>query len=279
MEFSTEKELQAYAVNKLQRKGIKCQAEFPVGTQEGRIDILTDEHIIECKLSLNRKNAYEAIGQLNHYKNFIQEEKELVILTAHISSSNLKKIIENTGIKIWLAPDCFSTQEDQSTSDCQDFQNRTNPYMNDHEKIDESELEDQDRYEYPRFRIRWTFRSEASNLGFSGKFIYRCRWILRHEFNDVAIYLKRLEDPPSRYEEELMKALEDFDIIQKTVMTSTLEIAMRRFESGIEKTTKSMFGVIEYTVYDFATGKEFNEELSVKSPTLLDLWRKLFRKM
>lgn len=155
--------------------------------------------------------------------------------------------------------------------------------MNDQKNVDESELENQDSYEYPRLRIRWTFRSEASNLGFSGKFIYRCRWILRHEFNDVAIYLKRLEDPPSyyeeNYEEKIMKALEDFDIIQKTVMMSILEIAKRRLESGVEKTRKSMFGVIEYTVYDFATGKEFNEELSVKSPSLLALWRKLFRKM
>jgi hypothetical protein len=259
MEFSTEKELQTYAANKLQRKGIKCQTEFSVGIQEGRIDILTDEHIIECKLSLNRKKTYEAIGQLNHYKNCIKKEKELVILTTYISSFGLKKIIENAGIKLWIAPDCFLIQENQVESDSQ---NRQNLYMNDHKNMDESELEDQGSYEYPKLRIRWTLRYGASNLGFSGKFIYRCRWTLRHEFDEIAIYLKIEQFPPSIDEEKMLKAIADFSAIQEAVMSSASDITKRRLHSGIEKTRKYMNDIIEYTIYDFATGKEFHKELS-----------------
>ncbi|MBD1915338.1 MULTISPECIES: hypothetical protein [Cyanophyceae] len=134
--------------------------------------------------------------------------------------------------------------------------------MNNYKNIDEDELEDQNGFEYPKLRIRWTLRYGASNLGFSGRFIYRCRWILRHEFDEVAIYLKLEQCPSYISEEKMWKALMDFHIIQEIVMSSASDIAKRRFDSGIEKERKFMSSMIEYTIYDFATGKDFYRELN-----------------
>lgn len=135
--------------------------------------------------------------------------------------------------------------------------------MNYHKNTDENELEDQNHFEYPKLRIRWTLRYGAFNLGFSGEFVYRCRWVLRHEFDDVAVYLKTNYAPSHNlYEEEILKAITDFNIIKEIVISSASEITKRRFFSGVEKTSKYIDGVIKYTIYDFATGKEFDGDLS-----------------
>lgn len=71
MRFSTEKALQDYCLQILQRKGIPAQAE--VWTKSGiRADLVTDDAVIEIKKVLTREAIWQASGQAQAYQRDLQ---------------------------------------------------------------------------------------------------------------------------------------------------------------------------------------------------------------
>ena len=100
MSFRNEKEFQSWLVKKLKAEGQYLGHEVPVGGGLGRIDILTQSAIIECKLSLTRESANEASGQLHYYQRFYPG-KRLVIATPRIVDEQAHTRMTASGIEVW----------------------------------------------------------------------------------------------------------------------------------------------------------------------------------
>jgi len=67
---------------KLEQSQIEYKNQFIVNN--GRIDILTNEYIIEIKYGSNRSTIFEAIGQLKFYSLFFPNKKLKIITTGKI---------------------------------------------------------------------------------------------------------------------------------------------------------------------------------------------------
>ncbi len=66
----------------------------------GRVDILTDNELIEVKRELSRKNIHSAIGQLMLYKNFFKGRKLTIAGYFHSELSRLSAYIADIGIDV-----------------------------------------------------------------------------------------------------------------------------------------------------------------------------------
>ena len=99
MSFRSEQEFQAWLVQKLKDEGQYLGHEVSVGGGLGRIDILTQSAVIECKLSLTRESANEASGQLHYYQRFYPG-KRLVIATPQILDENARTRMTASGIEV-----------------------------------------------------------------------------------------------------------------------------------------------------------------------------------
>ena len=75
--FDNERELQETFGDFLESLGHAVTLE--ITTPEGRIDILTNRYLIECKHHLNRKNGYEAIGQLVSYSAYYPHHEKIIV--------------------------------------------------------------------------------------------------------------------------------------------------------------------------------------------------------
>ncbi|MDJ0704954.1 MAG: SH3 domain-containing protein [Leptolyngbyaceae cyanobacterium MO_188.B28] len=75
--FKNERELQETFGDFLESLGHAVTLE--ITTAEGRIDILTNQYLIECKHHLNRKNGYEAIGQLVSYSAYYPHHQKIIV--------------------------------------------------------------------------------------------------------------------------------------------------------------------------------------------------------
>ena len=100
MSFRSEQEFQAWLVQKLKAEGQYLGHEVTVGGGLGRIDILTESAVIECKLSLTRESGNEASGQLHYYQRFYPG-KRLVIATPQILDENAHTRMTASGIEVW----------------------------------------------------------------------------------------------------------------------------------------------------------------------------------
>ena len=100
MSFRSEQEFQAWLVQKLKDEGQYLGHEVSVGGGLGRIDILTQSEVIECKISLTRESANEASGQLHYYQRFYPG-KRLVIATPQIVDENARTRMTASGIEVW----------------------------------------------------------------------------------------------------------------------------------------------------------------------------------
>ena len=100
MSFRNEKEFQSWLVQKLKAEGQYLGHEVSVGGGLGRIDILTQSAIIECKLSLTRESANEASGQLHYYQRFYPG-KRMVIATPRIVDEQAHTRMTASGIEVW----------------------------------------------------------------------------------------------------------------------------------------------------------------------------------
>ena len=100
MSFRSEQEFQAWLVQKLKDEGQYLGHEVSVGGGLGRIDILTQSDVIECKLSLTRESANEASGQLHFYQRFYPG-KRLVIATPRIMDEQAHTRMTASGIEVW----------------------------------------------------------------------------------------------------------------------------------------------------------------------------------
>ena len=100
MSFRSEQAFQAWLVQKLKAEGQYLGHEVTVGGGLGRIDVLTQSSVIECKLSLTRESANEASGQLHYYQRFYPG-KRLVIATPQILDENARTRMTASGIEVW----------------------------------------------------------------------------------------------------------------------------------------------------------------------------------
>ena len=100
MSFRSEQEFQAWLVQKLKAEGQYLGHEVTVGGGLGRIDILTESAVIECKISLTRESANESSGQLHYYQRFYPG-KRLVIATPQILDENARTRMIASGIEVW----------------------------------------------------------------------------------------------------------------------------------------------------------------------------------
>jgi hypothetical protein len=279
MYFATEKELQDYAVAYLHAKGFKCRTEVRVGSRTGgRIDILTEDHLIECKLTLNRKTAYEAIGQLQYYKSNIKGDRQLIILACYIKRPELISLIENAGIDLWISPNCFEDVKLDEENDSKIQKTRNNVVTQDErdvevdkgediESIEEDFDEDPRLYKYPKLFIAWKQES-PSGLNLSGSFYYRCKWVDRYDFDEVSIALKQGKKPILLYEEEFEQALQDFeDISEEVWQNSGKQMALKMEELGIDIDKgipdKYLPREILYEIRDTLTGRTFARKIEL----------------
>ncbi len=100
MSFRSEQAFQTGLVQKLKAEGQYLGHEVTVGGGLGRIDILTELAVIECKLTLTRESANEASGQLHYYQRFYPG-KRLVIATPQILDENARTRMTASGIEVW----------------------------------------------------------------------------------------------------------------------------------------------------------------------------------
>lgn len=103
MDFNSERELQKFLAEWLSTLGHRCDLEVPAGG--GRIDILTQQYLIEVKLTLSRRNLNEAAGQVRTYE--VDYPGHQVIIAGLTPSSgqeescNMAGRLKSAGLDVW----------------------------------------------------------------------------------------------------------------------------------------------------------------------------------
>ena len=103
MKFADEFELQAAITYWLQSKGHNVQREVHCGG--GRVDILTDEHLIEVKPYLTRDAQFQALGQLQTYDNEYPDHQKVIaglLPTNNKPALSTANRIEGEGVHVWF---------------------------------------------------------------------------------------------------------------------------------------------------------------------------------
>ena len=119
---SEKNDVQVPMFEKLVKEGSTPRFEHVVEDQ-GSIDILTDNEIIECKISLTRNTAYAAVGQLLHYASFFPEHN-LVIAVKQIASGKALAVALKQGISVY---DLSQLEEGKALSSCKILSESTKP--------------------------------------------------------------------------------------------------------------------------------------------------------
>ena len=90
--------------NWLVENGYRPQLEVKVG--DGRVDIVTDTQIIECKQFLTRETGYAAAGQLDYYSNFFPNHQKAVAVYGIKDEAALSRL-RQSGIEIYTTANAF----------------------------------------------------------------------------------------------------------------------------------------------------------------------------
>jgi len=102
MNFSSERELQDFLISYLENKGYNCYKEF-VLPSGGRIDILTDYYVVECKHVLNATSLDKAAGQLlGRYMPYFRDHRPVIAGLSSDSGRTVAESIRNGGVEVWF---------------------------------------------------------------------------------------------------------------------------------------------------------------------------------
>lgn len=102
MNFGSERELQDFLISYLEDKGQRCYKEF-VLPSGGRIDILTDYYVIECKHVLNSVNLDKAAGQLlGRYMPYFREHRPVIAGLSSDGGRTTAESLINGGVEVWF---------------------------------------------------------------------------------------------------------------------------------------------------------------------------------
>lgn len=103
MIFNNEEELQDFLIAYLESRGFNCYKEFTLPSR-GRIDILTNHHVIECKHILNSVNLDKAAGQLlGRYMPYFREHKPIIAGLSSESGRTVAESLRNDGgVEVWF---------------------------------------------------------------------------------------------------------------------------------------------------------------------------------
>jgi hypothetical protein len=111
MRFSNEEELQDFLISYLEHRGMNCLKEF-VLPNAGRIDILTDHYVIECKHKLNSASLDKAAGQLlGRYIHYFPEHKAVIAGLASDNGRTTAASLMSGGTQVWFIDEIEDIQE------------------------------------------------------------------------------------------------------------------------------------------------------------------------
>ena len=148
MRFDNEGELQDFLISYLESRGNNCQKEV-VLPNSGRIDILTDYYVIECKHTLSSANLDKAAGQLlGRYIHYFPDRKAVIAGLASDNGRATAASLRSGGTQVWFIDEI---------EDIQDFYEEIYGYP------DEYEIEEE-----PIFYTSGNYHSDSS--GESGCF-------------------------------------------------------------------------------------------------------------
>ena len=102
MNFSNERELQDFLISYLADKGHNCYKEFSLPSG-GRIDILTDYYVVECKHVLNAVSLDKAAGQLlGRYMPYFRDRIPVIAGLSSDSGRTVAESLRNGGVEVWF---------------------------------------------------------------------------------------------------------------------------------------------------------------------------------
>jgi hypothetical protein len=111
MIFSNEGDLQDFLISYLENRGEKCFKEF-VLPNGGRVDILTDHYVIECKHILNSANLYKAAGQLlGRYMHNFPGRKAVIAGLASEGGRTTAESLRSSGTQVWFIDEIEDIQD------------------------------------------------------------------------------------------------------------------------------------------------------------------------
>ena len=102
MRFASELELQRSLAQALREKGFDVIRE--VSASNGRADIITNFHLIECKLVLTRESLLQALGQLRIYALDWPNRQQVIVGCSSADDSRYKATYRDClrlGVEIW----------------------------------------------------------------------------------------------------------------------------------------------------------------------------------
>jgi hypothetical protein len=102
MRFASELELQRNLAQALREKGFDVIRE--VSASNGRADIITNFHLIECKLVLTRESLLQALGQLRIYALDWPNLKQVIVGCSAVEDDRYRATYRDClrlGVEIW----------------------------------------------------------------------------------------------------------------------------------------------------------------------------------
>lgn len=105
MYFSRESDLQQFLFDFFEETGDSPRWEVPT-TGGGRVDIVTDRYIIECKKTLTRSSLFHANGQMGTYRSDFPGKRPVIAgLSPNSSDSEARNVaerLEMSGCLVWF---------------------------------------------------------------------------------------------------------------------------------------------------------------------------------
>jgi hypothetical protein len=102
MRFASELELQRNLAQALRERGFDVIRE--VSASNGRADIITNFHLIECKLVLTRESLLQALGQLRIYAMDWPKHKQVICGCSAANDEKYRAAYRDCvrlGVEIW----------------------------------------------------------------------------------------------------------------------------------------------------------------------------------
>lgn len=111
MKFNTEGELQDFLIAYLESRGSDCLKEVTL-PNDGRVDILTDSYVIECKPVLNSASLYKAAGQLlGRYMPYFPEHEAVIAGLASEGGRTTAASLRSSGTQVWFIDEIEDIQD------------------------------------------------------------------------------------------------------------------------------------------------------------------------
>jgi hypothetical protein len=102
MEFRNEGELRDFLISYLESIGEDCFKEYTL-PNGGRVDILTEKYVIECKFVLNRASLDQAAGQLlGRYMHYFPGHQAVIAGLASDNGRTTAAGLMSGGTQVWL---------------------------------------------------------------------------------------------------------------------------------------------------------------------------------